>query len=262
MKKILLYTSLILSIISCTKEVDSPELLSQIDSLKNQVATLQTQVAAGSDLQNQLNAKTAELNTAEANYTASQSSLSESLEAYSTLETAYLDLSNAYDEIIETFNLWFYNTEGVYQFYVTNNGVRVADYVWDLGTTPDSNGDEGRYGVPYFDEYIYSENCYALSAATSLGKDTEVYISQASFDDLEIIAYNAPAANYSIFDINTTYTSINQTVKITRRTGGIYVLIAWYDTDFNLIGTLGNTNNTLPLPALATSEIDTIVLCN
>lgn len=262
MKKIFLLSSLILLIISCTKEVDSPALLNQVSSLQKQVATLQTQVAAGSTLQAELNTKSAELATALANYNASQVSLSESIASYATLEEAYEELSYAYNEIQETVNNWFYNTEGVYQFYVTNNGVRVADYAWNLGTTPDSDGDDGIYGIPYFEEYISDGTCYSLSTATSLNQEARVYISQASFNDLSIWAYDLAASNYSIFDINLNYDFVYQKINITRLSTGIYVLIAWYDTDYNLIGTLGNLSNSLPLAPLNTAEINALVICN
>ncbi len=246
---------------SCTKEVDSPALLSQIDSLKNQVATLQTQVAAGSDLQNQLNTKTAELTAAEANYAASQSSLSESLEAYSILETAYLDLSAAYDEILDTVSLWFENTEGVYQFYTTVNGVRTgADYLWDLGVTGE---DENTFGIPYFDEYYGNGGtCYTKSEDSSLGEDAKVFIEEASFDDLGIIAYDLDASNFTVFDIDQNYDKINQSINIINRANGIYVLITYYDLNFNAIGTIGNLSNSVPNPPLTSAEINAIVLCN
>ena len=261
MKKI--YILCFCLILSCTKEVDSPALLNQIDALKSQVTTLQSQVAEGSNLQNQLNAKTNELETALANYSASQASLTDSLAAYSVLEDAYEDLSTAYDEIVYTFNYWFYNTEGVYTFYVINeSGVRTADYAWDLGTTPDADGDDGIYGIPYFEEYIYTGNCYAVSTATSLGKDTEVYISEASYSEMAITSYNVPAENYSIFDIDKTYTSINQIFKITRVTGGIYFIIAWYDTSGNLIGTVSNKSNPVPNPPLTSAQINALTVCN
>lgn len=262
MKKILLFTSLFLFVISCTKEVDSPALLSQVSTLQGQVATLQGQVAAGSTLQTQLNTKSAELTAAVANYNASQASLTESLAAYSILEEAYVELSVAYNEIQETVNNWFYNAEGVYQFYVTNNGVRVADYVWDLGTTPNSNGNDGIYGIPYFEEYISNGTCYSLSTATSLNQEARTYISQASFNDLAIWSYDLAASNYSIFDINLNYEFVYQKVTITRFSTGIYVLIAWYDTSFNLIGTLGNLSNSSPLAPLTQSQVNTISICN
>ena len=69
MKKLILLIT-VLTIISCTKEVDSPALLNQVSSLQSQVATLQSQVAAGSTLQTQLNTKSAELTAAVANYNA------------------------------------------------------------------------------------------------------------------------------------------------------------------------------------------------
>ena len=261
MKKLILLIT-VLTIISCTKEVDSPALLNQVSSLQGQVATLQGQVAAGSTLQTQLNTKSAELTAAVANYNASQASLTESLAAYSTLEDAYEELSFAYNEIQETVNNWFYNTEGVYQFYVTNNGVRVADYAWSLGTTPDSDGYEGIYGIPYFEEYISDGTCYSLSTATSLNQEARVYISEASFNDLSIWAYDLAASNYSIFDINLNYDFVYQKINITRLSTGIYVLIAWYDTSFNLIGTLGNLSNSLPLAPLNTAQINALVVCD
>ena len=262
MKKIFLLSSLILLIISCTKEVDSPALLNQVSSLQSQVATLQSQVAAGSTLQTQLNTKSAELTSAVANYNASQASLAESQAAYSTLEDAYEELSFAYNEIQETVNNWFYNAEGVYQFYVNNNGVRVADYVWDLGTTPDSDGYEGIYGIPYFEEYISDGTCYSLSAATSLNQEARVYISEASFNDLSIWAYDLAASNYSIFDINLNYDFVYQRISITNTSNGIYVLIAWYDTSYNLIGTLGNTSNSSPLSPSTQAQINAITICD
>ena len=261
MKKIFLLFSLILLIISCTKEVDSPALLNQVSSLQSQVATLQSQVAAGSTLQTQLNTKSAELTAAVANYNASQASLAESQAAYATLEEAYTDLSLAYGEIQDTVSLWFENTQGVYQFYTTVNGVRTgADYLWDLGVT---GADATTYGTPYFNEYYGNGGtCYTLSEDSSLGIDAKVYIDRASYDDLGIIAYDLDASNFSIFDINLNYDKINQSLKITRFSDGIRFYIYFYDTDFNLIGTLDNLSNSGSNPALTQAQINAIVVCD
>jgi len=263
MNKIPFYISILFLIISCTKEVDSPALLSKVAALQSQVSTLQSKIDANSALQTTLTTRTSELQTALANYEASQASLSASTEAYSALNTSYVILATAYAEIVETYNLWFYNTEGVFSFYVLDlNNVRVADYVWELGTDPNADGDDGRYGVPYFSEYIYSGGCYGKSEATSLGADSEVYISQASSTDMELTGYNIPADNYSAFDININYTFINQTFKVYRRTGGIYFLISFYDTSWNPIGTIGNLANSSPNPYLTTTAYSLINFCN
>ena len=263
MKKIFLLSSLILLIISCTKEVDSPALLNQVSSLQSQVATLQSQVAAGSTLQTQLNTKSAELTAAVANYNASQASLAESQAAYATLEEAYTDLSLAYNEITDTVSLWFENAQGVYQFYTTINGVRTgADYLWDLGVTF-PGGDSSVYGIPYFNEYYGNGGtCYTLSEDSSLGPDAEVYISEASFNDLGIIAYDLDASSFSIFDINLNYNKVNQAISITNFSAGIYFKIYWYDTDFNLIGTLGNYANSSPNAPLTSAQITALVVCD
>ena len=261
MKKIFLLSSLILLIISCTKEVDSPALLNQVSSLQSQVATLQSQVAAGSTLQTQLNTKSAELTAAVANYNASQASLTESQAAYATLEEAYTDLSLAYGEIQDTVSLWFENTQGVYQFYTTVNGVRTgADYLWDLGVT---GADATTYGIPYFNEYYGNGGtCYTLSEDSSLGQDAKVYIDRASYDDLGVIAYDLDASNFSIFDINLNYNKINQSLRITRFSDGIRFYIFFYDTDFNLIGTLDNISNSSSNPALTQAQINALVVCD
>jgi len=259
MKKI--YILCFCLILSCTKEVDSPALLNQIDALKSQVSTLQSQVAEGSNLQNQLNAKTNELETALANYNASQASLTDSLAAYSVLEDAYEDLSTAYDEILTTVSIWFELTQGVYQFYTVENGVRTgADYVWDLGVT---FADGDIYGTPYFDEYYGNGGtCYTLSKGSSLGQDSEVYIEQASGDDFGIIAYDLDASNISIFDINLYLNTVNQRLVISRVTGGIYFKIYWYTPDWDLIGTIGNITNPLPNPPLTSAQINALIVCN
>ena len=261
MKKIFLLSSLILLIISCTKEVDSPALLNQVSSLQSQVATLQSQVAAGSTLQTQLNTKSAELTAAVANYNASQASLAESQAAYSTLEDAYTDLSLAYQEIEDSVSYWFENTQGVYNFYTTVNGVRTgADYLWDLGVT---GADEDTFGIPYFNEYYGNGGtCYTLSTDSSLGNDARVYIQEVSLDDLAIIAYDLDASDFSIFNINLNYDKINQGLSITRRAGGIYFRVAFYDLDFNLIGTTSNFNNASPNPPLTQAQINALVICD
>ena len=263
MKKIFLLSSLILLIISCTKEVDSPALLNQVSSLQSQVATLQSQVAAGSTLQTQLNTKSAELTAAVANYNASQASLAESQAAYATLEEAYTDLSLAYNEITDTVSLWFENAQGVYQFYTTVNGVRTgADYLWDLGVTF-PGGDSSVYGIPYFNEYYGNGGtCYTLSEDSSLGPDEKVYISEASFNDLGIIAYDLDASNFSIFFFYFNYNKVNQAISITNFSAGIYFKIYWYDTDFNLIGTLGNYANSSPNAPLTSAQINALVVCD
>ena len=262
MKKIFLLSSLILLIISCTKEVDSPALLNQVSSLQSQVATLQSQVAAGSTLQTQLNTKSAELTAAVANYNASQASLAESQAAYATLEDAYEELSVAYNEIQETVSFWFENTEGVYQFYTVENGVRTGvDYIWDLGVTfPD--GDSSLYGIPYFDSYYGTGGCYTLSEESSLTDDSRVYISEASFNDLVIIAYDLDASKISVFDINLNYDTVYQTLNLTRVSGGIYFGIYWYDTSWNLIGSISNTANSSPNAPLNTAQINALVVCD
>ena len=260
MKKLILLIAVI-NIISCTKEVDSPALLSQVASLQGQVATLQSQVAAGSTLQTQLNTKSAELTAAVANYNASQASLAESQAAYATLEEAYTDLSLAYDEIQDTVSLWFENAQGVYQFYTTVNGVRTgADYLWDLGVT---GADATTYGTPYFNEYYGNGGtCITLSEDSSLGPDARVYIQEASFDDLGIIAYDLEASNFSVFDINLNYNKINQSLNIIRRSNGIYFLINFYDTDFNKIGSIDNLSNSSPNPPLTSAQINALVVCD
>ena len=57
-------------------------------------------------------------------------------------------------------------------------------------------------------------------------------------------------------------TSFTKKISITRFSTGFYVLIAWYDTSFNLIGTLGNLSNSLPLAPLNTAQINAVVLCD
>mgnify|MGYP001219613519 CR=1 FL=1 len=243
MKKILLFTSLFLFVISCTKEVDSPALLSQVATLQGQVTTLQGQVAAGSTLQTQLNTKSAELTAAVANYNSSQASLTELTETYE-------NLNEAYDEIIYTVQLWFNRAQGDYETYFTNSaGERTASYVWSIGLK--DLGPDGLVssGTPYFDEYYWTGSCYELNDNTSLIDDnSSSFIMEASIDDFAIVSYDVPSSYFGIFDINTNYTKINTIYRFTTVTGGLRDKLFYYDTDWNLIGTVSNYGNTKRLP--------------
>ena len=101
-----------------------------------------------------------------------------------------------------------------------------------------------------------------MSEDSSLGPDEKVYISEASFNDLGIIAYDLDASNFSIFDINLNYNKVNQAISITNFSAGIYFKIYWYDTDFNLIGTLGNYANSSPNAPLTSAQINALVVCD
>tara|TARA_B110000305_G_C19224705_1_gene532261 strand:+ start:111 stop:875 length:765 start_codon:yes stop_codon:yes gene_type:complete len=246
MKKLIILIT-VLTIISCTKEVDSPALLNQVTTLQAQIATLNSQVAEGSTLQatlnSSLNTKTAELETALSNYNSSQASLLE-------LTTSYNDLYEAYDEIWFTVQLWFKRAEGDYETYFTNSaGERTASYVWSIGLNLASDGLTSN-GTPYFDEYYWTGSCYSLNTDASLIEDnSKTFIMEASIDDFALISYDVPASYFGIFDIATNYTKINTIYRFTTVTGGLRDKLFYYDTDFNLIGTVTNYANTLPLPS-------------